>query len=330
MNEWKQLYHARKWMKNNETFLPTWHAYVGYKLSLFEVFEKPITAAKAAEKHALDETLLMRWVEVGVAVGHLDAKRSGKVKSKKEVLKYIAPSSSASVGALLKEMMELHIPTLLNYPGLMTGESRMDYQAVDFGATVAETSSYLEKLAFPMMLKYMKKQNGGTVLDIGCGYGGYLARIHEKQPQMNLIGLEVHDGVIQQAEERFDADNQNVRFVHGDFTAYGDGAFQADFVMMNNLLYYFEPKDRGELLQKAATWVEKGGKLFIITPLGDAEHGKAFAAAFNSFMSAHSNLYPLPTSKELKQDGKAAGLKLKQLDPVVKEGGWYFIAFEKK
>lgn len=31
VNEIVRMNNARKWMKSNESFLPTWHAYIGYR-----------------------------------------------------------------------------------------------------------------------------------------------------------------------------------------------------------------------------------------------------------------------------------------------------------
>ncbi|WP_252313294.1 hypothetical protein [Sinobaca sp. H24] len=103
-----------------------------------------------------------------------------------------------------------------------------------------------------------------------------------------------------------------------------------DMVMMNNLLYYFSPGKRQDVFDHAARILAKKGTLLIMSPLHDSKHGKAFSTAFNSFMSAHENLHPLPSEKEIRAIGKLSGLKLVSVEPVLKEGGWYLLELQKK
>jgi len=53
--------------------------------------------------------------------------------------------------------------------------------------------------------------------------------------------------------------------------------------------------------------------------------GQAFSAAFNSFMSAHRNLYPFPRADELESLARSQGFRVASRQPVVREGSWYFI-----
>lgn len=39
MMEWTRVLHARKWMKQTESFLPLWHGYIGYKFGLFDALQ---------------------------------------------------------------------------------------------------------------------------------------------------------------------------------------------------------------------------------------------------------------------------------------------------
>ncbi len=100
--------------------------------------------------------------------------------------------------------------------------------------------------------------------------------------------------------------------------------------MMNNLLYYFSKEDRFKLFQKGNQLLNKKGTLILISPLVESKHGQAFASAFNSFMSAHEKMYPVPSEIELKEYGKQTNFQLQEITSVVKEGGWYMVVFKKK
>ncbi|TLS37867.1 class I SAM-dependent methyltransferase [Pseudalkalibacillus caeni] len=333
IREWTRIWKARKWMKINEPFLYAWHAHIGYKLNLFDAFSKGLTVQEAAEKRDVDQLLLGRWVDVGVAIGHLKQGRKGKVKSKRSLRKYLSKKSEDSVGIVLKEMMELHIPSLMKYPDLLTGHTKITYIDDDFAETVAETSTFIEQFAFPKINKWIKKNNVTSIVDFGCGHGGYLARISEKHKNMNLTGVEKNEEVCKEAANRINASSgtgNELKIYQSDITEWSWNGTRFDMVMMNNLLYYFSPEQRENLFLKAKELTGDKGSLVIISPLDDPSHGHAFSAAFNSFMSAHKNLYPLPTLNEIRRLATRTGFTVKKIQPVVKEGAWYFLALQKK
>lgn len=97
---------------------------MGYELDLYEAFKKPKTVTEVAKEKELQEELLKRWVEVGGVIGYLKEKSKQRYQT---VKKFMVPSSKQnprSTGILLKEMMELHIPTLIKYPKMMTTDKK--------------------------------------------------------------------------------------------------------------------------------------------------------------------------------------------------------------
>ncbi|WP_349409794.1 class I SAM-dependent methyltransferase [Pseudalkalibacillus sp. SCS-8] len=331
MNEWMKLLRARKWMKSNEPFLYAWHAYVGYELDLFDRFENGAMVEDVAARFDMDKLLLLRWAEVGVAIGHLKGHPDGKLTSDRTLTKYTSKRSPSSVGALLKEMMELHIPILLDYPHLLQKHPKTQYQDKDFAATVAETSTFIEKFAFPKLYKWMKKHRAKRLLDLGCGHAGYIARLSQKNKRFDLHGVEMNADVCNEAVSRLKRVNTKNTTIHqGDVRSWMWNGKPFDLVMMNNLLYYFSPEERASLFRKAYEMTNKKGTLVIISPLREPDHGHAFSTAFNSFMSAHDNLFTLPSKNEISQNAKENGFKLNKIKPVIKEGAWYFMAFKKK
>ncbi|MBM7097225.1 class I SAM-dependent methyltransferase [Bacillus sp. H-16] len=328
MKDIQKFWQARNWMKSNESFLTTWHAHVGYKLDLFDSFAEGEKVEEVAAREELNGQLLLRWVEVGLEVGHLKKTITGKIKPKKKMLKYVSAKSKDSVGILLREMMELHIPTLMQYPDLMQNNEQISYLEDKFANVVAETSALLEKASVPPMMKWVGKYKPGHIVDLGCGYGGYLKKIRETDEKVSLTGVEISSEVAEEAEENLR--NDNITILNEDLEDYINKGEKVDMVMIHNLLYYYEPKEREELFKKVSSLLNKGGTVTVISPLTDAKHGQTFAAAFNTFMSAHENLFPLPTEKEIESHGKAAGLKVKMSKPIIKEGGWYLLGLQKK
>lgn len=327
LSEIKRFMQARNWMKSNEKFLTTWHAHVGYKLNLFECFSRSVTVREAAEECDLDESLLERWMEVGLEVGHLKKSFSGKIKAKKKMVKYASAKSEESVGILLREMMELHIPTLLEYPDLLKSKKRITYLEDKFADVVAETSTLLEKAAVPPILKLVKKKKPASIIDLGCGYGGYLKNIHTHFSEIHLQGVELNKEVTEAAKSKLD---KSIQIHHGDMIEFLDSfSDKVDMVMAHNLLYYFPKGERINLFKKIAKILHKKGTVTFISPVIGVNHGQTFTTAFNSFMTAHENLYPLPTLEEMKRDGEASGFKVENKIPLIREGGWYLVTLKK-
>lgn len=318
---------ARNWMKSNENFLKTWHAHVGYKLNLFKSFKSYKSVEHVARECQLSLPLLERWIEVGLEVGHLKKVMNGKVKAKRKMIRYASSDSPESVGILLREMMELHIPTLLEYPNLLITDERMTYLEDKFADTVAQTSTLLEKAATPSIFKCIKKEKPTSIIDLGCGYGGYLHSIHHKFPKIELNGVEINKELALKANNKLGDD---VTIFHGDMVRFIETfPKKVDMVMGHNLLYYFPKNEREKLFVKISNVLNKNGIVTFISPIMKAKHGQAFTTAFNTFMTAHENLYPLPTLDEIKKNGKKAGLKFKDAKPLIREGGWYIVKMKK-
>jgi SAM-dependent methyltransferase len=336
LTQWMRVWQARSWMKRNQGFLPTWHAYVGYKMGLFEYFESAETIEQVVTRSGYDQTLVESWLEVGVAVGHMRKIVGNKWQSSRKMCRYFIIGRPHAVGELLIEMMELHLPALLQYPQLMVEGARRSYDEHVFARTVASTSALIEEAAFPVLRKWVKKRNCQTIIDIGCGYAGYLMRLARADERLHLFGVEKNEQLLNAAQMTVRAAKQgNVHLVHGDFLLESDplknlAADRFDLIMMNNILYYFSPAERIQVLHRAAAMLNQKGSVTIICPLRNEQTSVPFATAFHSFLRAHDNLFDLPSLDDLKGLAKQVGLQLQTSHPLIKEGNWYFCGFTKQ
>ncbi|KMJ58215.1 methyltransferase type 12 [Bacillus sp. LL01] len=327
ISEYVRLLKARGYMKRNLPFLYSWHAYVGYELDLYEAFKKPKTIMEVAQEQDLKEDLLKRWVEVGGVIGYLKKKSKERYQT---VKKFMVPSSKnnpRSTGVLLKEMMELHIPTLIKYPKMMKTEKKEQFNQKEHGMVVAQTSSLLEQLAIPRVMNVMKKAKPKTVVDVGCGSGGYLLKLSQKFPKATMLGIELNEDVAEEASRNCEKQEQ-IKIVCEDVHKWSPDE-KVDFVMLNNILHYISPDDRIQLFKRISEWLPKKGTLSVVTPIHNSKHGGQFSSVFNSFFTAFDNLYPLPSESDLEHLADMAQLKVEKLKPVIKEGGWYQITFKK-
>lgn len=321
-----KMFKARMYMKRNEPFLYSWHAYVGYELDLFRAFERPMAKSDVADAYSLDENLLEQWVTVGVSIGHLKEAGRGRYKLA-NTWKLPKPKGDNSSGVLLKEMMELHIPTLLNYPEMMRSGKRLHFDEEKHAGTVAETSRLLEVLAMPKMSKRIRENNVQSVLDIGCGEAGYIKKLAGRFPGTQFTGIEISKEVTEKAQQLTE-ENENISIENADLWDYNPGQ-TFNMVMMNNVLHYIDLEKREALILELGSWVSPGGILSIVTPIAGSTDDPPFANVFNSFFSSFDNLYRLPTREELREWGHEAGLDMLGIHTVIKEGGWYIAQYRK-
>ncbi|MFD1020121.1 class I SAM-dependent methyltransferase [Thalassobacillus hwangdonensis] len=322
-NEWKNAMQARKWMKKNESFLYPWHAYIGSELKLFDEFKEPATIEEVAVRGSYPEDLLHAWVNVGVALKHLKKEKDGTFRtSQKRCSALMGEDASPGVQALLKEMMELHIPTLLSYPTFMQSEQRASFDHERFGGIVAETSALLEHFAIRKIRRKVREANVKTIVDLGCGHGGYLRKLADHFPDIKMIGVDINESVIDNARYHSE-DYSNVSFEVGDITSWKPEEEDVDMILLHNIFHYINPIERAELLNHLGTYLREGGMISVITPINETEFGEAFSSAFNSFFVAHENLFALPTQKDLDLVCEEGKFKLTDLDPIIKEGSWY-------
>ncbi|MGD6817242.1 class I SAM-dependent methyltransferase [Metabacillus sp. 84] len=327
LNDYVRVLKAKGWMKRNMPFLYTWHAYIGYELDLYEYFRKPKTIAEVARQHSLQKDLLERWMEVGLSIRYMRKASKGRFRTSRSFMLPSAKKNPLSTGVILKEMMELHIPALLSYPAIMRSEEKKTFDHEQHGEVVAQTSSILEQVAYPAIHHLVRKTGAKSILDVGCGHAGYLKRLARDFPALKLTGIELNEGVANEARTRC-RDYPDLHIECKDAFEW-ENPSKKDLVLFNNLLHYVPQERRSLLLKKAASWLEEGGGMAIITPMSHAKYGKQFSSAFNSFFSAFENLHPIPSEKDMKEMAAEAGMNVSSVRPVVKEGGWFAVCMQK-
>ncbi|EPE60648.1 methyltransferase domain protein [Exiguobacterium sp. S17] len=328
MNEWSRVLHARRWMKQTESFLPLWHGYIGYKYGLFDALQGGASFAEMTLrlKQPLTKLALERWLEVGVAVRHLKKKKWRYFPTRS--LKYqLSLKDERSIGFMLQEMMELHIPALIAYPDFLESGKQKTFDGATHGKVVAQTSTLVETVAFPVVQQLLRQADVKTMLDIGCGHGGYLRKLHSLEPDWKLTGLDLEQEVIEEAREQ--DETGEIRYEVADFMKW-DHNERFDVVMMNNMLYYFSPEQRIGLLERMLSNLDTAGIAVLVTPLAESPLGASFASAFNAFMTLHDNLHPLPTIRQLRRQLEQVGFDKVRFIPFIPEGSWYIVIAERE
>lgn len=317
---------ARMWMKRNVPFLYSWHAYVGYELDLFKAFERGVSIEDVADAYQIDGQLLKQWVNVGVSIGHLKAMSRSRYRTG-AMWKLPRPKGESSSGVILKEMMELHIPSLLNFPDMMREKKRNHFDSDKHADTVAKTSRLLEVIALPKMAKLLKQNEEQHVLDIGCGEGGYIKRLAERFPKSHFHGIEVSESVAKTAQKMTES-LENVEIEQADLWEFEPNK-KFDTIFMNNIIHYIPGEQRQDLFNRLSDWLNDDGVLSVVTPISGGQSSPPFVAAFDSFFHSFENLHSLPEKEELEVWGEKAGLTNLGIQTVIREGSWYIVQYKK-
>jgi tRNA (cmo5U34)-methyltransferase len=113
--------------------------------------------------------------------------------------------------------------------------------------------------------------DGGIVVDLGCSTAALLLRLHKKNPNLTLIGVDNSKPMINKAKEKAAAFKATINFITSDATKL---SFEnADAVCANYLLQFIRPPKRAEFVKKIYGWLKNDG-IFIFSEKLACEHKK--------------------------------------------------------
>ena len=105
-------------------------------------------------------------------------------------------------------------------------------------------------------------EDGRTILDVGCGFGGTIARLNERFTAVTLTGLNIDARQIVRARQLVSARPGNqVRFALGDACALPFAAKTFDTVLAVECIFHFA--SRAGFLREARRVLKPGGRLVL-------------------------------------------------------------------
>jgi SAM-dependent methyltransferase len=139
---------------------------------------------------------------------------------------------------------------------------------------------------------------GGSVLDLGCGSGGFLSVV--KSPSWKLYGVEISESAAKVARERCGAEVFVGNIVDAPFPP---ASFDA-ITCFNVFEHVYEPR---EVLRKVAEWLKPGGVFYTMMPNIDSAAARIFRSYWYALELPRHLFHFSPAT--LKRLAQASGLK---------------------
>lgn len=189
-------------------------------------------------------------------------------------------------------------------PDAMASGKFYDTEGADYYLSPAKLASDYADVRFERELRLFRKFClRGTVLDVGCGSGGFLFQLKKRWPgDYEILGTDVSGGPLDYAESR------GVPVVRGDFLGSAELQFRARDGQEHAELELCAPFDAvtlwavaehlaepGRFLEKAHALLKPGGLCFVLVPNLRSLAVRLLGAKYRYIYAQHLNYFSAAT-----------------------------------
>lgn len=248
------------------------------------------------------------WLNLGVQLGLLKKDDAGYSLRGFLARKLAAPENDA-IRALVREAAGLHHLYIMQTPekleqGLIWDPAGQHSQ---YGDLIARSSRTLEPFLFEVIDRFFPESDPTFLLEVGCGYAGYISYAAERHPRLRAVGLELDSHVAETARYniRTRGLQERVEIKVDDVRNYRTTeAF--DVLTLYNNIYYFPVEERIELFRHLLSLLKPGGRIVLTT--GCLNGGIEFEVV-NLIHAATKGWGRLPDKDEMLQQLSVAGFE---------------------
>lgn len=267
--------------------------------------------------------LLEALLDVGVSTGELSCK-SGVFKLNGKVSKSLVTEKGDSLGALIQANVTYYNSAYREFGNrLRGGELSDDLEKI--GDLVARVSKIQEPLIENFIYETVKGKKSMNLLEIGCGSGSFMKTAYTANNNTIGLGIDCDDAVVEQARKNMEiwGLSDRIKIIQGNIRTCNvkdDGPF--DLITIYNLIYYFEPDERGDLINRLKANLSPGGKIALITTT--RSHGNDPAAANLNFVNCSlKGVSAVPEIESLEKLFMDCGFKTVEKRQVLPRSSFY-------
>jgi SAM-dependent methyltransferase len=292
---------------------------IGIRMDLFAALRQPKTAKQLAKDSHLAPDLLQTWLRAAASHGLIRMVRErDRAYQIDGLAKWLLETpDSAPLIALLEEAIEGYGPLFERMPNLFREDARPEFGSSAESRRTAEISQLVERQALSALGRIPGVRDARRLLDVGCGYGGYLVGMLRRYRDAHGVGIEQNAEVAEIAVRNVKAADLSRRceIRVGEFMSLDLAAGSYDLILLNNNLHYFAPNTHSALFDRIFSRLVPGGILAIQTAVVSERAAarlmglSANSAVFDLYLRAHDNLYGLPDLGELHASLLAVGFE---------------------
>ncbi|MEM7054047.1 MAG: class I SAM-dependent methyltransferase, partial [Pseudomonadota bacterium] len=142
-----------------------------------------------------------------------------------------------------------------------------DVIAVEYEKLVNQPRSYMNSLLFePLFNERFRRV--GKVLDLGCGTGQMVFRLHERFQPESITAVDHSAGMLKSLENEAKQNGITVNTVHGELIDFINHAVDHyDLITCVGVLHHLKKEDVVTLLTRARELLAADGRLLVAEPI---------------------------------------------------------------
>jgi len=249
------------------------------------------------------ESELATWLDLGVGLGELASDERG-YRLAGTLSREFAKTHNDHNLAYLQARVEVLARPIREGPAMLREGRRLPL-ADEYGEMFARSSRMVEPLLNEVVDRVVPASGACRMLEVGCGSGTYIRRACERNPDLEVVGIDLTEEIVSFARSNLDewglADRAtvHVRDVRRFST---DTPF--DLLTFYNLIYYFPEEGRLELLRHLHGLLVPGGRLALASLTPDRSPG---IQTMDLWSTMTEGCGPLPRSEQLQVQLEEAG-----------------------
>jgi ubiquinone/menaquinone biosynthesis C-methylase UbiE len=245
-------------------FYAVWIAHVGRRMGMLaRLADSPATASGLAATAGLYSPAVQAWCSAAIAYGFICKKNDGKLHLARNMKEMLLDAKNPDYLGGQFSYLALRSLEYASFDDLFKSGRTQD-MASAFEAIQQATD--WDHYAFLAATKKSKLHSlllkGCRLLDVGCGTGSFLAKLHDKYPQSVFLGIDPSSEAVRMARKATKGKPIKILKQEGEAMKFSE---EFDVVYLGESLY--AAKDKQNVVSNCYRALKKGGILAILEGL---------------------------------------------------------------